>query len=65
MFRKTQDKIESLERQLKWQDERMSDLKSRYYDLDRKIDRLAAYLGVVEVVTNKIEYIKKGGPERP
>jgi hypothetical protein len=65
MFRKTQDKIESLERQLKWQDERMSDLKSRYYDLDRKIDRLAAYLGVVEVVTNKIEYTKKGGPERP
>lgn len=38
--------------------------KDDHYELMRKFNRLEKYLGVEEVRTNTIEYVKKGGPEK-
>lgn len=44
--------------EIKWE------AKNKTSDVDRKLDRLANYLGVVERTIHKTEFVKKGGSEK-
>ncbi len=58
MFNSTSKKVESLEKELKY-------INESYRQLRAKHEQLVQALGLVEQVTErKVEYVKKGGPER-
>lgn len=58
-----------IQARLKVLDERISyvdnERRDKYYELRHDIDLLVAALGLVKNIVHKVEYVKKGGPEKP
>lgn len=57
MFNK--EKIESLQRQIDWQDKQMRDMCGDIIRLTVKLERLMQHLGVEEVHVNEVKIIKR------
>lgn len=65
MFGKLRKKIESLAFSLKCTHDSLERLRDRYWELKGDHDRLVEALGMTKETTHKVEYIRKGGPEKP
>lgn len=65
MMPKTRRRLEAIERSLDWRSEGQSRLQAQIWEIRHELDLLVAALGMTRVVTNKVEYLKKGGPEKP
>jgi len=59
--KKVNQRIRDVDKRVEAEGERWRD---RYNELRGDFDRLVAALGLVQQVTHKIEYVKKGGPEK-
>lgn len=60
--KKLKEKIFWLEDRVKYLE---TNTRDKQWELRGDIDRIAEALGLTKQETHKIEYVKKGGPEKP